>query len=132
MNTNYRHGIEIAGLSFDRSFYPQGFMRQSSAMLADGNRRARLEKVRLPALILHGDLDPLVRPAHGQAIADALPDAQITIFPDWGHGLDYPKLWPVFVEHLHVFERKPCHEPVGGDQTRPYPVLASFIPLSKI
>ena len=45
-------------------------------MLADGNRRARLEKVRLPALILHGDLDPLVRPAHGQAIADALPDAQ--------------------------------------------------------
>ena len=105
MITIYRHGIEIAGLSFDRSFYPSGFMRQSSAMLADGNRRARLEKVRLPALILHGKSDPLVQPAHGKAIADAIPDAQITILPDWGHGLDYPELWPLFVEHLARFRR---------------------------
>jgi pimeloyl-ACP methyl ester carboxylesterase len=96
---------EIAGLSFDRSFYPQGFMRQSMAMLADGSRRERLEKVRLPVLILHGELDPLVRPVHGQAIADAVDGAKIVVIPDWGHGLDYPLLWPELVGHLAAFQR---------------------------
>jgi pimeloyl-ACP methyl ester carboxylesterase len=94
---------EIAAMTYDRQFYPIGFIRQSVAMLADGSRRERLEKVRLPTLVLHGELDPLAQPEHGMAIADALAGAQFILVPEWGHGLDYPQLWPKIVEQLVHF-----------------------------
>jgi pimeloyl-ACP methyl ester carboxylesterase len=94
---------EIAGLTYDRCYYPQGFLRQSVAMLADGSRAERLEKVDLPTLVLQGELDPLTQPQHGRAIADAVPGAEIAILTDWGHGLDYPKLWIPIVEHMVNF-----------------------------
>jgi pimeloyl-ACP methyl ester carboxylesterase len=91
---------EIAAQSYDRCFYPPGFILQSVAMLADGSRRERLEKVRVPTLVLHGELDPMARSVHGQAVADAVERAEIIIVPEWGHGLDYPKLWPHLIGHL--------------------------------
>jgi pimeloyl-ACP methyl ester carboxylesterase len=94
---------EIAALTYDRCFYPQGFMRQSVAMLADGSRRERLSKVKMPTLVLHGELDPLAQPAHGKAIADAVANARCIMLPEWGHGLDYPQLWPELAEHLSRF-----------------------------
>jgi pimeloyl-ACP methyl ester carboxylesterase len=68
-----------------------------------GERTERLEKVHLPTLVLQGDLDPLVQPPHGRALAEAVPEAQVTIFSNWGHGLDYPKLWPTLVEYIVKF-----------------------------
>jgi pimeloyl-ACP methyl ester carboxylesterase len=94
---------EIAAMTYDRGFYPQGFMRQSVAMLADGSRTERLKQVRLPTLVLQGELDPLVQPAHGRAIAEAVPNAEFTLMADWGHGFDYPKLWPSLIEHIVNF-----------------------------
>ena len=48
---------EIAALSFDRCFCPQGFIRHSVAMLADGSRKKRLESIQLPTLVLQGQLE---------------------------------------------------------------------------
>ncbi|MBQ0988043.1 alpha/beta hydrolase [Streptomyces sp. F63] len=39
----------------------------------------------LPALVLSGDRDLVTPASHGQAIADALPDAELVLVPDAGH-----------------------------------------------
>ncbi len=97
---------EIAALTFDRGLYPEGFVRQSVAMLADGDRTERLRAIDLPALVLHGELDPLAQPVHGRAIAEAVPEARFEMVSDWGHGMDYPELWPVLVEYIFGFPVK--------------------------
>ncbi len=94
---------ETAARSFDRCFYPLGFMRQSVAMLADGSRKERLEKLKMHTLVLHGEMDVLAQPEHGQAIAAAVNRARIVLVPEWGHGLDYPELWPQFKDHFIAF-----------------------------
>lgn len=94
---------EIAALTYDRCFYLQGFLRQSVAMLADGSRTERLDKVRLPTLIIQGELDPLAQPVHGRSIAEAVPEAEFHLMADWGHGLDYPELWSALIEHIVNF-----------------------------
>ncbi len=94
---------EIAAQSYDRCFYPVGFIRQSVAMLADGSRQERLRKVIVPTLAVQGESDPLARPAHGRAIADAVQNAKFITLPEWGHGIDYPALWLVFTRHLADF-----------------------------
>jgi pimeloyl-ACP methyl ester carboxylesterase len=96
---------EIAALSFDRGLYPEGFVRQSVAMLADGDRTERLKKVRLPTLVLHGEADSLAPVAHGHAIAEAVPGARFETLAHWGHGIDYPALWPSLAEHIIRFQK---------------------------
>ena len=96
---------ETAAYSFDRGLYPEGFVRQSVAMLADGDRTNRLKRIRLPTLVLHGELDPLAQPIHGRAIAEAVPGAEFAILADWGHGFDYPELWPSVVQHIVNFRK---------------------------
>jgi len=95
----------IAAASFDRCFYPQGFMRQSVAMLADGSRKKRLEKIKVPTLVLQGELDPVAKPEHGKAIRDAVSGSKFVLIPQWGHGLDYPNIWPTFSKHILDFHK---------------------------
>ena len=94
---------EIAALTFDRGLHPEGFIRQSVAMLADGDRTERLRKVRMPTLVLHGESDPLSQPAHGFALGAAVPDATVEVLAEWGHGLDYPALWPALSQYIADF-----------------------------
>lgn len=95
---------DVAGTSYDRSYYPVGFMRQSVAMLADGSRTHRLETLDVPTLVMHGELDPLAPVDHGRAIARAVKNAEFTVLPDWGHGMDYPDLWPVIAGRISKFQ----------------------------
>jgi hypothetical protein len=59
----------------------------------------------MSTLVIHGKLDPLARPEHGKAIADAVADAGCIMVPEWGHGLDYPQLWPELAKYLSQFCR---------------------------
>jgi pimeloyl-ACP methyl ester carboxylesterase len=93
----------ISASSFDRCFYPIGFMRQSAAMLADGSRLERLKRIDVPTLVMNGELDPVAQLKHGKAIAGVINDAKFISVPEWGHGLDYPKLWPLMAEHIKKF-----------------------------
>jgi pimeloyl-ACP methyl ester carboxylesterase len=52
-----------------------------------------------PTLVMHGDLDPLLPPAHGEAMRDAVPGAQLVWLPGAGHDLPRP-LWDVFTTEL--------------------------------
>ncbi|MGH3770086.1 MAG: alpha/beta fold hydrolase [Pseudonocardiaceae bacterium] len=87
---------EIAGQSYDRCFDPAGRYRQLLAIYASGDRTAALTRVTAPALVVHGDADPLIRLPGGQATAAALPDADLLVLPDMGH--DLPReIWPTLV-----------------------------------
>jgi pimeloyl-ACP methyl ester carboxylesterase len=90
---------ELAGASYDRSHDRAGIARQLHAVTAAGNRTAALERLRLPAAVLHGDSDPLIRPVAGRATARAIRDSRLRIFPGMGH--DLPRqLWPDFAEEI--------------------------------
>jgi pimeloyl-ACP methyl ester carboxylesterase len=92
--------IEIAEQSFDRCFYPPGFGRQYLARLASGSRKTALGSVKAPSLVIHGSHDTLLPPEHGRATAEALPGARWLLVEGLGHGLSYPKLWPLLIEAI--------------------------------
>jgi pimeloyl-ACP methyl ester carboxylesterase len=89
----------LAGRSYDRSHSRAGIARQLHAITASGDRTAALERLRLPATVLHGGSDPLIRPAAGRATARALRDSRLRIFEGMGHDLPRP-LWPEFAEEI--------------------------------
>jgi pimeloyl-ACP methyl ester carboxylesterase len=55
--------------------------------------------IKAPTLVVHGDHDPFLPVAHGQALRDAIPGAELLILPGAGHDLPQP-LWDVFVPAL--------------------------------
>jgi pimeloyl-ACP methyl ester carboxylesterase len=77
----------LAERSVARSFRPAGSGRQTAAILASPDRTESLRRLRVPALVIHGLLDPLVRPSGGIATAQALPGARLVMFNDMGHDL---------------------------------------------
>jgi pimeloyl-ACP methyl ester carboxylesterase len=90
---------QIAGSSYDRGHSAAGILRQLHAISASGDRTEALRAVRVPTTVIHGNRDPLVRPAGGRATARAIPDARLKMIDGMGH--DLPRqLWPVFAEEI--------------------------------
>ncbi|MEU8269863.1 alpha/beta hydrolase [Sphaerisporangium sp. NPDC049002] len=83
----------VAGQSFDRCYDPAGFGRQLAAIMASGDRTAALRELSVPALVIHGEADPLIQLPGGVATADAIPGAKLLTFPGMAHDLPRP-LWP--------------------------------------
>lgn len=89
----------LAAASYDRGHGRAGIARQLHAITASGDRTAALERLRLPATVLHGAADPLIRPVAGRATAHAIRDSRLRIFDGMGH--DLPRaLWADFVEEI--------------------------------
>lgn len=78
---------ERAQVAVDRSFTPDGVARQSGAIAASRNRTELLGAVMAPTLVIHGQLDPLVRLSGGLATAAAIPSSRLIVYPDMGHDL---------------------------------------------
>ena len=70
-----------------RSFYPAGMPRQFAAIIADGDRRERLQSVKAPTLVIHGEADPLVPLAGGEDTAAHIKGARLKTIPGMGHDL---------------------------------------------
>ena len=77
----------VAANSVERSFRPGGTARQTAAILATGDRTEMLQRLDLPTLVVHGLVDPLVRPSGGIATAKAVPGSRLLMFNDMGHDL---------------------------------------------
>jgi pimeloyl-ACP methyl ester carboxylesterase len=90
---------EMAGRSYDRGYNPAGSARQLHAITASGDRTRRLREISAPTVVVHGDRDPLVRPAGGRLIARTIPGAQLVSIPGMGHDLPKPA-WPQIVDAI--------------------------------
>jgi pimeloyl-ACP methyl ester carboxylesterase len=88
-----------AALHHDRARHPVGTLRHAAAVMASGDRTAGLRSVRLPALVVHGDADPLIDVSGGKATAEAIPDAELVVFPGMGHNLPRA-VWPELADAI--------------------------------
>ena len=75
----------LAQISVERSWRPAGIGRQAAAIIASGDRTPQLRALDIPTLVIHGMLDPLVRPSGGVATAKAIPGARLVMFNDMAH-----------------------------------------------
>ncbi|MGH1346883.1 MAG: alpha/beta fold hydrolase [Nannocystales bacterium] len=84
-------------LHFERGPSPQGFVRQTLAVLADEDRREALAGLEVPALVVHGTADRLVRYRGGLQTVQALRSAELLSIEGMGH--DLPKdMWPTLCD----------------------------------
>jgi pimeloyl-ACP methyl ester carboxylesterase len=90
---------ELAAASYDRSHSRAGIARQLHAIAASGDRTAALRKLRLPATVIHGASDPLIRPVAGRATARAIPGSHLRLIEGMGHDLP-EELWPTFAADI--------------------------------
>ena len=77
----------------ERAHHPAGTMRQAAAVLASPNMLTSLHELAVPAMVMHGELDPLVPYRSAQAAARAIPDAVFVGVADLGHDLPAGVAW---------------------------------------
>jgi pimeloyl-ACP methyl ester carboxylesterase len=75
-----RFGIE-------RSYHPEGTMRQMLAIAADSQRHLALERIQARTLVLHGLSDVLVPPEHGRDSAYRISGSRFIGIEGMGHDL---------------------------------------------
>lgn len=96
----------IMAESYDRSFYPQGMVRQLVAVLTQENRVPALASVTVPTLVVHGTDDPLVPVEGGKDTARAVPGADLMLIEGMGHDLPHGGAWPRIVEAITAHTQK--------------------------
>jgi pimeloyl-ACP methyl ester carboxylesterase len=99
---------ELAETSYDRSYCPQGTMRQLAALLATGPLDRLLSTLDVPTLVVHGLDDTLITPSGGARTAELVRGAELMLVADIGHDRPEP-LWPMLCDriaaHVHAAER---------------------------
>ena len=83
---------EVAKLSLERDFTPDGTARQMAAIMASPDRTPQLKKLNVPTLVVHGLEDGLVQPSGGYATTKTIPGARLLAFPDMGHNLPQARI----------------------------------------
>lgn len=73
---------------------------QNHDVIPDDDRaRGPLSSIAVPALVVHGTADPMFPPAHGEALAAAIPGARLLLLDGAGHGLYRPD-WDAVVDAI--------------------------------
>jgi pimeloyl-ACP methyl ester carboxylesterase len=85
--------------SVERAWRPQGTTRQLLAIVADGDRSALLQGLKLPTGVIHGDADPLIPPAAAHDLLQRVPGATLDLVPGMGHDLP-TALLPRFIQDI--------------------------------
>jgi pimeloyl-ACP methyl ester carboxylesterase len=95
---------------FERGLNPAGVGRQLRAILASGSRKARLHAVKAPTLVIHGTVDPLIRPEGGKDTAASIPGAKLMMVDGMGHAIPIP-MWPQIIDAIdqHAHGAKARH-----------------------
>ncbi|MEJ0025237.1 MAG: alpha/beta hydrolase [Rhizomicrobium sp.] len=78
---------ELIGLNYDRSFYPEGSSRHYAAIVTSPPRTERLKTLKLPALVMHGTADMLIKVEAGRHTASVIPGSEYNEIEGWGHDL---------------------------------------------
>lgn len=84
--------LERVNADVARSYYPDGLMRQGAASLAGfyAGRQEHLKTIKVNAVIIHGDEDPLVPLEAGKDVATNISGSEFRIIKGMGHGMPEP------------------------------------------
>jgi pimeloyl-ACP methyl ester carboxylesterase len=88
-----------AARSYDRAYDPAGVARQLAAALAAGDRTEALRSLRVPTLVVHGEVDRIIGVNGGEATAAAIPGARLLRIPGLGHELP-PAAWATVADAI--------------------------------
>jgi len=99
----------------DRSVSVDGTARQLAAVAAARSRVEQLRQLHVPALVVHGEADPLVPVENGRLTAGAIPGARLLLLPTMGHDLPRP-CWPEIVDAIaETARRADARVPAGAE-----------------
>ncbi|WP_018502129.1 alpha/beta fold hydrolase [Parafrankia discariae] len=84
---------------WERRQNPAGVARQLAAVLVASDRTEALRALRVPTLVVHGTLDPLIPVRGGRLTAAAIPSAELMEIDGMGH--DLPRqIWSRLLDRL--------------------------------
>jgi proline iminopeptidase len=101
-----------------RGLAPLGTLRQLLAVGASGDRVELLKTIRVPSLVIHGKMDPLMPLACGRETAQLIPYAELREIDGMGHDLAdglNPYLTELIAEHCHAASQLNIPLPVALD-----------------
>jgi pimeloyl-ACP methyl ester carboxylesterase len=90
---------------YDRGNHPDGAGRQIAAILMSGDRTHALRGLGMPALVIHGDADPMIDISGGRATAAAIPGARLWVIPGLGHDIP-PALFDEIADAVAVLAKQ--------------------------
>lgn len=83
----YLQRLKVRKKNRDKGPTPSAFLRQLKAITAWGKQPPQdLGRLRTPTLIVNGDNDIMVPSVNSSALAKRIPNAQLVIYEDAGHG----------------------------------------------
>ena len=65
-----------------------GFLRQMAAIIGSKNRKELLKSINTPTLIIHGDIDPLIKVKNAYSAKKLIQSSKLEIIKGMGHLLD--------------------------------------------
>jgi pimeloyl-ACP methyl ester carboxylesterase len=89
-----------AGRVFDRTRDMASSDTNHMRMDDDGSDIPELRHITVPVLVVHGTADPLFPPAHGEALAAAIPRAKLLLLDGVGHQAPPSATWDVVVRMM--------------------------------
>ena len=102
-NYNTKEFRNEAGQSIDRSKDDTGFIRQMAAILGTRDRVKKVSNIKIPTLIIHGDIDPLVKPKNAFHSHKLISNSELLMVENMGHLIEEPvfnKFKEELIQHL--------------------------------
>lgn len=81
-----------------------GFLRQMAAIIGSQNRKELLRSINTPTLIIHGDVDPLIKVKNAYSAEKLIQSSELRIIEGMGHMLDeesYDKFQITLIDFLN-------------------------------
>tara|TARA_R110001599_G_scaffold140476_1_gene320562 strand:- start:248 stop:1192 length:945 start_codon:yes stop_codon:yes gene_type:complete len=88
--------------NYIRNYSPGGTLRQLQAILGTACLKQHLKTISCSTLVVHGEKDPLLKPACGADIVKHIPDSKLIIIKGMGHDLPdqlMPRMVSLISEH---------------------------------
>ena len=82
-----------------------GFIRQMAAIVGSKNRKKLIKSIETPTLIIHGDIDPLIKVKNAYQAHKLIGSSELIIVEGMGHLLD-KKAFKKFQSKLIKFLNK--------------------------
>lgn len=101
---NQVNAAKIAQMLYQRQYYPAGTYRHFLAILCTGSLQYLDKQIQQPTIVIHGNRDRLLPPAHGKAVAKAIKNAKFQLIDGLGHDLPpyfSATIVQAFVQHIH-------------------------------